>query len=99
MSRSLSRLARLALLFGLIGLESQMAEAANIGANLNVRTQNFPQATYAGGRNPHVGLGTGTAGAPAPSYGGPGLQPRSHLYDRSTQFNGTGDSSANTKLK
>ena len=45
MSRQFSRSACLALLFGLIGLGSQAAEASNFGANVNVRTQNVPQTT------------------------------------------------------
>lgn len=53
------RPAGLALLIGLTAL-SGSAEAASFGANLNIRTsaQNFPQTVYAGGRQPHVGLGS-----------------------------------------
>ncbi len=96
MSRLLLRPAGLALFFGLTVLSGSAAEAGNFGANLNVRTQNFPQTVYAGGRQAHVGLGSYYT--PPPSYGGPGPGTRAHLYDKNTQFDGMTDTSANTKL-
>lgn len=97
MSRPLIRSAGLALLFGLIALGGSAAEAGNFGVNLNIRTQNFPQPVFAGGRSPNVGLGTSTTPAPAGSYGRLGT-PRVHEFDKSTQFDGMTDSSANGKL-
>ena len=99
MSRTFSRLACLVFLSGLTAFAGTAAEAANIGVNLTVRTQNAPQTVYAGVRNSHVGYGIGSA-APGPSYGGVGYQHRgTHVYDPNHQFDGMGDSSANTKLK
>lgn len=96
MSRLLLRSAGLALLFGLTALGGQVAEAGSFGTNLNIRTQNFPQPVFAGGRQPNVGLGTSTTPPPY-SYGRPGT-PRVHEFDPNTQFDGTADSSANWKL-
>ena len=93
MSRLFSRLACAALLSGLVALGGT-AEAANIGTNLNVRTSsnNMPQTVAVGGGR-HSVYGSGQAAAP-PSYGGQGYGHRRHVYDRNTQFNGIGDSSA-----
>jgi hypothetical protein len=89
------RPAGLALFFGLIAFAGSAAEAANIGANLNIRTQNFPQTVYsAGGRQPNVGLGPSTT--PPAVYGGAGPH-RPHLFDRDTQFDGMTDTSASGK--
>ena len=95
MSSRFSRPACLALLFGLIALGGSAAEAGNINVNLNTRiSQNLTQTVFAGGRHTHVG----PTAVPAPSYGGLGYHHRSHIYDRNTQFDGMGDSSATTKL-
>ena len=92
----LLRPAGLALFFGLIAFGGSAAEAANIGANLNIRTQNFPQPVYSGGaRQPNVGLGPSTTPPPA-VYGGAGPH-RPHLFDRDTQFDGMTDTSASGK--
>jgi hypothetical protein len=91
------RPAGLALLSGLIALGGSAAEAGSFGANLNIRTQNFAQPVYVGGRQPNVGLGTGTA-APPVSYGGPGPGSRAHLFEKNTQFDGMTDTSASGKL-
>lgn len=74
----------LALLCCLIALGGTAAAAAGVGVNLRVHAHNIPQA-IAGGRNLHVGAGT-----PAPS--------RQHLNTRSIKIDGTGESTAGTRL-
>jgi len=98
MIRAFLRSAGLALLVGWTAVDGSVAEAANIGANLNIRSpsQSFPQSVY-GGVGRDVTRGYGAAYTPPPySYGS---RSRAHEFDPNTQFDGmTGNNSTNGKL-
>ena len=90
------RSAGLVLLVGSTAFGGSVTEAANIGANLNIRppSPNFPQSVYSGtGRDFSRGYGTSTP--PPVSYNGP--RSRVHEFDPNTQFDGMTGNTTNGK--